>query len=105
VQDGEATRLVGHLGRIGGRLVLDMQSAELPGEGLFLPLHVQVVLETLADEVVLTAFDDDWAKDNLATMTVDGEPVITATQDEMRGALAREGALLEAGRWVRLTDR
>lgn len=102
-----------YLARIDSWLVLDITAEptgmELVDDGLYLPLHVFMVLDTIGEAITLSALDHDSASARLPTVwtTVDGEsrrdPVLIAETPTLQAALGASGLWRRAATWRRVT--
>jgi hypothetical protein len=102
-----------HLARIDSRLVLDITpeptGMEVVDQGLYLPLHAFMVLDTIGEAIALSTLDHDSASARLPTVwtTVDGErrrdPVLTAETPTLQAALGQPGLWRPAATWRRVT--
>lgn len=117
--DGKVTRFEARLGRLGDRVVLDVWAAPGDGEvpepyaGVLIAGHLPLLLDVAADEVQVTALEEDVLLEALRAGSVDlafrdakEQVVLLGTTDEMHEALApylaRPGALSEPNTWRRV---
>jgi len=108
------------LGRLGGRLVLEVWPAGDPGEtpvqdDLAVPGHMVFVVDSVAAGIRLSAFDQDSVQRalergtlRLPSRTLEGRTILLGETDTLRAALgplvARGALLAEAGTWRRVSD-
>lgn len=120
--EGKAGRFQAVLGRVGGRLVLDVWPAAPKDEtsdvyrGSFLPGHVLLAVDRLGDSVRVATLDLDTLRAALAAGSVrlphlvrEESVILTGTSTQqgqgLAAYLARPGALGETAVWHRAADR
>ena len=117
-KDGKAAPLVGRLGRLGNRWILDLapDGSGLPKvsdayKGLLVPVHTFLVLDSIAPRMQVWGIKQDSLEKYLereptavAHMEVEGDPVLTAPTPELRAFLERYIArpgVLEPSTWTK----